>query len=301
MERFQTGVIESGKELEDESNNKNFEYVVLEAMENQLCFANESESDIAYELETDNDSADGLDPDAVLDRVVRHIETKKRSERSSSFDHGFDFPSEVRKKIVLDKKLRKKKNKGKVKRVTETTKRKAKHVDKQNKPIRETPKNMNSNQRFTRRSKISTISRDSGLSDSQEQKQVERSPVPTKRVRFDDTILLSKCTAAHTETESSFLSKRAHNQSPVVPQPNVVPKNCSQKLKETDINSQWNVRQNSYSDLLLKHFDMISQTGRIIKLKCKLCGGRKRPISIVVGNNSNLKAHMKAVRSFFFV
>lgn len=120
----------------------------------------------------------------------------------------------------------------------------------------------------------------------------------TTQSGLDGASLLGKRAATHTETESSLLSKRACNQSPVVPQLISVPQNHSQIVAEVDNSLQWNVRQNSFSDLLLKHFNVSSQSGNNIKMKCKLCGERRRPISTVLGNNSNLKKHIQAVRNF---
>lgn len=254
--------------LQDDSTNKN-----LISFDQNLPLNDtiESESDIEYEFETDNDlqNNDETEPDldAIVNRAVHHIENKKRNERVSSFDHGFDFPFEVRKRIVSDNSHRKMKKSAKENKATNLT------VN-ENKRIREKSTNLKLNKRFAR------IPKKLGLNESQDRKRGRNQSVSTKKT-------------THTKTE--LASKRVRSKSPVVPHQNVLNENHTQTKTETDNTLRWNVRQNSFSDLLLNHFDMISQTDKIIKLKCKLCGERKQPISIVFGNNSNLKSHLKAV------
>lgn len=125
---------ELGNKLEYEIDTENCDMIV----------SNESADD--YEILTDNDLTNDVDtdPDEIFDRAVH--ETKKRRERSFSFDHGFDFPSAVRKGIVLKKPLRKKINRGKENRMTKhavkptakhASKLTAKHDAKRSKPLHE--------------------------------------------------------------------------------------------------------------------------------------------------------------------
>lgn len=62
----------------------------------------------------------------------------------------------------------------------------------------------------------------------------------------------------------------------------------------------WNVKANSFSQLMFNHFEIKSQSEDKTKLffklhKCKLCPLNKQLLSCVKGNNSNLKAHLKSV------
>lgn len=224
------------------------------------------ESADVYELETASD--DGTDPDEILDMAFHHVAAKKRSQRSFSYEHGFDFPSVVRKEIVSNKKKQRKKKRGKQDLlIKQSAKLKE---DRRDKPIRK-------------------------------EKKLSRFNRVIKPSESNDASLLGKRTATDICQTELGLSKRSRNQTPVVSQSDSVPQNHSEIVKQDDNSPQWNVRQNSFSDLLLKHFNVISQSNNIIKMTCKLCGEGKRPISSVVGNNSNMKRHMKSVRTFCFL
>lgn len=261
--------IETAAELQDDET----KYTIIPFDENENPLYDPPETESEY-FETDSDMGCETDPDAIVDRAVHHIENKKRTERISSFEHGFNFPSIVRKRIASKGSLPKNKKSGKENRTTNNT-------INQNKPFRKALKSK-SEKRFQR------VLKKSVFHESQERERAKKLPVS----------LVSTKTATRTENESSLISNQARIRSPVVPQSIFVPQNHSQTETKTDNNFQWNVRQNSFSELLLKHFSIISQNDKIVKLKCKFCGERKRPISIVLGNNSNLKSHMKAVSSF---
>lgn len=269
---------ETGSEL-DEDEAKKYTFIEFDEDGNPLFEANISDPDECTDFDY------GYDPDSILDRAMNQVQTKKR-EMNDSFEHGFDFPSEVRKNIVSNHTTSKNRKDSRGNRI----KRTKKNANKQNKLGRKTniakPK-----KRFER------VTAKSPSDENQESRRQKRIPLSIKQDVSDGARLLGKRSAIISKTESSLIPKRAQQQSPIIPKSNYVPQNYPQTVTETGL--QWNVRQNSYTDLLLKNFNLISQAGKIIKLKCKLCGEGKRPISIILGNNSNLKAHMKAVSLFF--
>lgn len=90
---------ESGASLDDENNP--IYNSLLDENGDPMIFVVESESEFHSNSESDADSQS--DADTILMRAVHETEARKRSERSSSFDYGFDIPASIRKKIVRKK------------------------------------------------------------------------------------------------------------------------------------------------------------------------------------------------------
>lgn len=247
------------------------------------------------ELDHDSESSDDSEPetDKVLIQAAHQIEAKKRSERCTSFDYGFEIPATIRKELVAKKKNAKTNKKRKENQSND-------HINKQKKPLIKRSKNTKLMQRFSRITKrLPLRSRNKCDVSTKKSKQEKKSiQSKTKKDYSGGTgIVLGKRKIAD-KTEKSQQPKRTCSQSLVITHQNFAPQNKSGTLTETDFNLEWNTRQNSITDLMLQYFDVISQADKIIKMKCKLCGERKQPISVVLGNNSNLKNHMKAVSSF---
>lgn len=90
---------EPGASLNDE--NDPIYNSLLDENGDPMIFVVESGSELDSNSESDADSQS--DADTILMRAVQETEAKKRSERSSSFDYGFDIPASIRKKIVRKK------------------------------------------------------------------------------------------------------------------------------------------------------------------------------------------------------
>lgn len=266
-------------ESEHEFDTSNYEFFEHDTSGNEIYILKTERESGAENMENDLDNNADMESNAdeIVARAVRHVENTKR-ERRSSFEHGFDLPSEVRKRIASNNARRKKQSKEKLASKS-ANKQTAKHVENPSKSTRGKTKSETSSRRFQRAINKSQLSGNPKL---------KRKKKNLISVKNGSSETVCKRADADEETESLH-SKHVWDRDSVVFQ------NHSQTETGNDFVLQWNVRQNSCSDLLFKHFQVVSQSGRNVKVKCKLCNERKPPISVVLGNNSNLKLHMNAV------
>lgn len=235
--------------------------------------------DDPLDMESSVDSE--TDSKVTWSRALREIDSKKLRERASSFDHGFNIPAAVRKHLDPKSVMKKTKKIGKENQKNNGGAKKKKIRGEAKNMKTSTTKSTNTQPKFNRLQLNRKNNNKKNGNKSRKQK--------SSGDHIDATRKLLGKRRTHTETTSSQPPERALS--------NMVPRKQSKPDTKTVLSLDWNTRQNSFSDLLLNNVRVVSQNGNKIMLKCMLCGETKRPISVVLGNNSNLKRHVKRVSS----